>query len=264
MEDTLQRSTDPEDITGVIAASAIRTQHPTVLNMPEAMVLNDERNVFAIYVSYYVKVKLTLSGIGGELSLKLPFALVHIDQLPNEAEAAGGGTVAAAATDDAININPANPTSTTDSNNKLCDTFSTNLLLEPPKNRTKSAGDESAVANPKRKLVRSSTTIKDSSEDEEIEVPIQKQQPLKSKTLSKSASSDSEVEPATGKLLATTCVQIHSYSSSNLKGRGTSMLSTTGEEEDSCDSDEGACGVQEVNEEKDEIKGDDNELSKYS
>uniref|UniRef100_T1GCS2 Uncharacterized protein n=1 Tax=Megaselia scalaris TaxID=36166 RepID=T1GCS2_MEGSC len=61
LEDTLQRSTDPEDITGVIAASAIRTQHPTVLNMPEAMVLNDERNVFAIYVSYYVKVKLTLS-----------------------------------------------------------------------------------------------------------------------------------------------------------------------------------------------------------
>lgn len=41
---------------------------------------NEERNVFAIYVSYYVKVKLTLSGMGGELSLKLPFVLVHVDE----------------------------------------------------------------------------------------------------------------------------------------------------------------------------------------
>lgn len=35
--------------------------------------------MFAIYVSYYVKVKLTLSGMGGELSLKLPFTLAHFD-----------------------------------------------------------------------------------------------------------------------------------------------------------------------------------------
>lgn len=39
----------------------------------------DDRNVFAIYVSYYIKVKLTLSGMGGELSLKLPFTLIHVD-----------------------------------------------------------------------------------------------------------------------------------------------------------------------------------------
>lgn len=39
----------------------------------------EERNVFAIYVSYYVKVKLALSGMGGELSLKLPFILGHVD-----------------------------------------------------------------------------------------------------------------------------------------------------------------------------------------
>lgn len=37
----------------------------------------DERNVFAIYVSYYVKVKLMVSVMGGEVSLKLPFALMH-------------------------------------------------------------------------------------------------------------------------------------------------------------------------------------------
>lgn len=39
----------------------------------------EERNVFAIYVSYYIKIKLTLSGMGGELSLKLPFILGHVD-----------------------------------------------------------------------------------------------------------------------------------------------------------------------------------------
>lgn len=37
----------------------------------------DERNVFAIYVSYYVKVKLMVSVMGGEVSLKLPFTLMH-------------------------------------------------------------------------------------------------------------------------------------------------------------------------------------------
>ncbi|KZC11485.1 Phosrestin-1 [Dufourea novaeangliae] len=37
----------------------------------------EERNVFAIYVSYYVKVKLLISAMGGEVSLKLPFTLTH-------------------------------------------------------------------------------------------------------------------------------------------------------------------------------------------
>lgn len=37
----------------------------------------EDRNVFAIYVSYYVKVKLTFGAIGGELSVKLPFTLTH-------------------------------------------------------------------------------------------------------------------------------------------------------------------------------------------
>lgn len=39
----------------------------------------EDRNVFAIYVSYYIKIKLTLSGMGGEVSLKLPFILGHVD-----------------------------------------------------------------------------------------------------------------------------------------------------------------------------------------
>ncbi|KAM8718447.1 hypothetical protein ACLKA7_001628 [Drosophila subpalustris] len=125
LEDTLQRSTEPDEITGAIAASAIRSPnfvmqaqqllagHPlaspamAVPQMPQAAAtasgLNsgggvnsgvggsnnshppghgfvEDRNVFAIYVSYYVKVKLTLSGMGGELSLKLPFVLVHVDE----------------------------------------------------------------------------------------------------------------------------------------------------------------------------------------
>ncbi|KAL0896046.1 hypothetical protein ABMA27_012027 [Loxostege sticticalis] len=46
----------------------------------------EDRNVFAIYVSYYVKVKLTLSAIGGEVSLKLPFTLTHscINEAPTD------------------------------------------------------------------------------------------------------------------------------------------------------------------------------------
>ncbi|XP_017870656.1 PREDICTED: uncharacterized protein LOC108618938 isoform X1 [Drosophila arizonae] len=108
LEDTLQRSTEPDEITGAIAASAIRspnfvmqaaqllTGHPLAspaMAMPQppssagtasaggaGSGLGDDRNVFAIYVSYYVKVKLTLSGMGGELSLKLPFVLVHVDE----------------------------------------------------------------------------------------------------------------------------------------------------------------------------------------
>ncbi|KAL7744440.1 hypothetical protein ACLKA6_001819 [Drosophila palustris] len=122
LEDTLQRSTEPDEITGAIAASAIRSPNfvmqaqqllaghplaspamavPQMPQMPQAAATGsgvnsgvggsnnshppghgfvEDRNVFAIYVSYYVKVKLTLSGMGGELSLKLPFVLVHVDE----------------------------------------------------------------------------------------------------------------------------------------------------------------------------------------
>ncbi|CAB3257318.1 unnamed protein product [Arctia plantaginis] len=46
----------------------------------------EDRNVFAIYVSYYVKVKLTFSAMGGDLSLKLPFILTHscINEAPTD------------------------------------------------------------------------------------------------------------------------------------------------------------------------------------
>lgn len=88
LEDTLQRSTEPDEITGAIAASAVRTPHflmqanhspnycssPAVF-IPPIQTAVTTSNVFAIYVSYFVKVKLTLSGMGGELSLKLPFVL---------------------------------------------------------------------------------------------------------------------------------------------------------------------------------------------
>nr|XP_034841206.1 arrestin homolog [Maniola hyperantus] len=46
----------------------------------------DDRNVFAIYVSYYVKIKLTLSAMGGDVSVKLPFILTHscINEAPTD------------------------------------------------------------------------------------------------------------------------------------------------------------------------------------
>lgn len=61
--------------TGASLASTVLCQ-----NSPE------DRNVFAIYVSYYVKVKLTLSAMGGEVSLKLPFTLTHscINEAPTD------------------------------------------------------------------------------------------------------------------------------------------------------------------------------------
>ena len=40
-----------------------------VCNSPE------ERNVFAIYVSYYVKIKTQVGALGSDVSVKLPFAL---------------------------------------------------------------------------------------------------------------------------------------------------------------------------------------------
>lgn len=46
---------------------------------PPELKTSEERNVFTIYVSYYVKVKLTLGGMGGEVSLKLPFLLGQVD-----------------------------------------------------------------------------------------------------------------------------------------------------------------------------------------
>ena len=45
----------------------------------------EDRNVFAIYVSYYVKVKLLISAMGGDVSLKLPFTLMHGNAEPDPA-----------------------------------------------------------------------------------------------------------------------------------------------------------------------------------
>lgn len=131
LEDSLQRSTEPAEITGAIAASAIRTPHqfaglfttdqsntgfnyPHTSHSPSAggcggvpvsgfsadsglgsstpctastsvggnagVTCTSEKNVFAIYVTYYVKVKLSLSAMGGDLTLKLPFVLIHVNE----------------------------------------------------------------------------------------------------------------------------------------------------------------------------------------
>lgn len=52
----------------------------------------DDRNVFAIYVSYYVKVKLIIGALNSKLSMKLPFTLLpskpdltdYFDQMPTD------------------------------------------------------------------------------------------------------------------------------------------------------------------------------------
>ena len=37
----------------------------------------NERNFFAIYVIYYIKVRLIVNGIGGDVSCKIPFTLMR-------------------------------------------------------------------------------------------------------------------------------------------------------------------------------------------
>ncbi|GBP10015.1 hypothetical protein EVAR_72393_1 [Eumeta japonica] len=58
------------------AAALPSTQNPntsTTVSPPQAHIPPVMSVTFSPYVSYYVKVKLTLSSMGGELSLKLPF-----------------------------------------------------------------------------------------------------------------------------------------------------------------------------------------------
>ncbi|XP_042874275.1 arrestin homolog isoform X3 [Penaeus japonicus] len=43
-----------------------------------------EKNVFAIYVNYYVKVKLFTSAIGGEVSVKVPFKLMRLQPVDTD------------------------------------------------------------------------------------------------------------------------------------------------------------------------------------
>ena len=72
----------------------------------------DEKNVFAIYVSYYVKVKLTLSGMGGELSLKLPFTLAHVDEVgTRDSQRQSVSTECGGATESASQMTPDQSTS---------------------------------------------------------------------------------------------------------------------------------------------------------
>ncbi|XP_058448500.1 arrestin homolog [Malaya genurostris] len=57
--------------------SKLATSAPRGLMMASSA--SEEKNVFAIYVSYYVKVKIILSSMGGEVSLKLPFVLGNVE-----------------------------------------------------------------------------------------------------------------------------------------------------------------------------------------
>ncbi|XP_061391913.1 uncharacterized protein LOC133327369, partial [Musca vetustissima] len=190
LEDTLQRSTEPDEITGAIAASAVRTPHflmqanhsPNFCSSPAVFVpplptaagsgsnpaTNDERNVFAIYVSYYVKVKLTLSGMGGELSLKLPFVLVHIDE---EQRHLSEMQMEKLALDDVpAGKKNGNKTKPPASPNKI--ETSQEFAVSHSLDRIESVDDEnihikvsSSATNRRRQLIRSETIAKDLDED---------------------------------------------------------------------------------------------------
>jgi hypothetical protein len=72
----------------------LTTRHHTITHVEEETTSGSgcignytEKNVFAINVSYYVKIKLSFSSIGGDLSLKLPFYLGNLEE-KNETETA--------------------------------------------------------------------------------------------------------------------------------------------------------------------------------
>ncbi|XP_067635481.1 uncharacterized protein [Eurosta solidaginis] len=202
LEDMLQRSTEPEEIHGVIAASAIRS--PNVILAPgQALnpcpspavgipqptgyhghgvsgVMGDDRNVFAIYVSYYVKVKLTLSSMGGELSLKLPFVLVHIEEpsklghkveklaLDDVPAGKKNGNKSKCATSAGVSGAPphkgGNGRVYTQQLDRI-ESVDDDIRMPIPESATSSTNALHTGNNTKRKLIRSETLAKDLSEE---------------------------------------------------------------------------------------------------
>lgn len=53
----------------------IRNSDKSNFDMDHKQIELSQKNIFAIYVSYYVKIKVSLNSIGGEISLKIPFIL---------------------------------------------------------------------------------------------------------------------------------------------------------------------------------------------
>lgn len=53
-----------------------------------------ERHFFAIYISYYVKVRLAVSGVGGDIFIKIPFVLMRDgpEKMPPEFEDTPGNS----------------------------------------------------------------------------------------------------------------------------------------------------------------------------
>lgn len=89
----------------------------------------DEKNVFAIYVSYYVKVKLSLSGMGGEVTLKLPFILGNIE------------------TDNSTSVDKENRAVEATNDLHLNDHQMLNEIRRPNYDRSESVGDEKSKDN---------------------------------------------------------------------------------------------------------------------
>ncbi|XP_071529552.1 arrestin homolog isoform X2 [Panulirus ornatus] len=71
-----------------------------------------ERNVFAIYVSYYVKVKLFTSAIGGEVSVKVPFKLMRrqiVEDAATSTSSQPGQSLPEASGEPSVPLEPASP-----------------------------------------------------------------------------------------------------------------------------------------------------------
>ncbi|XP_069965994.1 uncharacterized protein [Bactrocera oleae] len=241
LEDTLQRSTEPEEITGVIAASAVRSPNlilapgqsinpcpSPAVGIPQPSgyhghgvsgVVGDDRNVFAIYVSYYVKVKLTLSGMGGELSLKLPFVLVHVEEPKVEhkverlelddvpAGKRNGNKIKSGATTSTAGITAITPRK--DGNGRLSAHPQQLDRIESVDDEIRLPIPETAVAmtapaaTSKRKLVRSETLAKDL--DEEVQERAEEKEPKATLSTEKSLPNEGE------DLEQVHIVQIHSH-----------------------------------------------------
>jgi len=85
-----------------------------------------ERHFFAIYISYYVKVRLAVSGVGGDISIKIPFVLMRDgpEKMPPEVEDMPGNSCQsdlAAKANDQFNPTQPTPIPSTSVPDEICD-----------------------------------------------------------------------------------------------------------------------------------------------
>jgi hypothetical protein len=85
-----------------------------------------ERHFFAIYISYYVKVRLAVSGVGGDISIKIPFVLMRDgpEKMPPELEDTPGNSCLsglATKANDQFNPTQPQPIPSASAQDEICD-----------------------------------------------------------------------------------------------------------------------------------------------